>query len=85
MKLTILRKLFKLYGVDPADLIFTLRDENDDSTNTESTGTRFELRRKYWTYALNIIKSENTGRIFPMSMLQKKTGSVGSLESMGST
>lgn len=64
MKLTILRKLFKLYGVDPADLIFTLRDENDDSTNTESTGTRFELRRKYWTYALNIIKSENTGRIF---------------------
>lgn len=63
-KLTILRKLFKLYGVDPADLNFTLRDENDDSTNTESTGTRFELRRKYWTYALNVIKSENTNRIF---------------------
>lgn len=62
--MTILRKLFKLYGVDPADLIFTLRDENDDSTNTESTGTRFELRRKYWTYALNVIKSENTNRIF---------------------
>lgn len=64
MKLAILRKLFKLYGVDPADLIFTLRDETDDSTNTESIGARFELRRKYWTYALNIIKSENTSRIF---------------------
>ena len=64
MKLAILRKLFKLYGVDPADLIFTLRDETDDSTNTESIGARFELRRKYWTYALNIIKSENTNRIF---------------------
>lgn len=63
-KLAILRKLFKLYGVDPADLIFTLRDETDDSTNTESIGARFELRRKYWTYALNIIKSENTNRIF---------------------
>ena len=64
MKLAILRKLFKLYGVDPADLIFTLRDETDDSTNMESIGTRFELRRKYWTYALNIIRSENTNRIF---------------------
>ena len=64
MKLAILRKLFMLYGVDPADLIFTLRDETDDSTNTESIGARFELRRKYWTYALNIIKSENTSRIF---------------------
>lgn len=63
-KLAILRKLFKLYGVDPADLIFTLRDETDDSTNTESIGARFELRRKYWTYALNIIKSENINRIF---------------------
>lgn len=64
MKLAILRKLFKLYGVDPADLIFTLRDETDDSTNKESIGARFELRRKYWTYALNIIKPENTNRIF---------------------
>ena len=63
-KLAILRKLFKLYGVDPADLIFTLRDETDDSISTESIGARFELRRKYWTYALNIIKSENTNRIF---------------------
>ena len=63
-KLAILRKLFKLYGVDPADLIFTLRDETDDSISTESIGARFELRRKYWTYALNIIKSENTSRIF---------------------
>lgn len=64
MKLAILRKLFKLYGVDPADLIFTLRDETDDSISTESIGARFELRRKYWTYALNIIRSENTNRIF---------------------
>lgn len=64
MKLAILRKLFKLYGVDPADLIFTLRDETDDSISTESIGARFELRRKYWTYALNIIKPENTSRIF---------------------
>ncbi len=63
-KLAILRKFFKLYGVDPTDLIFTLRDDSDDSSDTESTGARFELRRKYWTYALNIIKFENADKIF---------------------
>ena len=53
-KLSILNRVFKLYDADPSDLVFYLRDENE-STEDEA-GTRYELRRKYWTYALNLIK-----------------------------
>ena len=52
-KLSVLNKLFALYDVDPSDLVFFLRDENDSSD--EEIGTRYELRRKYWTYALDFI------------------------------
>lgn len=53
-KLSVLNRLFKLYDEDPADLIFYLRDENE--LNTDEPGSRYELRRKYWTYALPVIK-----------------------------
>ncbi len=52
-KLSVLNKVFALYNVDPADLIFFLRDENE--TNEDEIGTRYELRRKYWAYALELI------------------------------
>lgn len=52
-KLSVLNRLFKLYGADPTDLVFYLRDENDNAE--EEAGTRYELRRKYWTYALEHI------------------------------
>ncbi len=53
-KLSVLSRLFKLYDEDPADLVFYLRDENE--ANADEPGSRHELRRKYWTYALPIIQ-----------------------------
>lgn len=53
-KLSVLSRLFKLYDEDPADLVFYLRDENE--ANEDEPGSRYELRRKYWTYALPIIQ-----------------------------
>lgn len=52
-KLSVLNKIFALYDVDPSDLVFFLRDQNESSD--EEIGTRYELRRKYWTYALEFI------------------------------
>lgn len=55
-KLSILNRLYKLYGMDPTDLVFYLRDSNDKE---DEKGTRFEIRRRYWEYALKFIKEEN--------------------------
>lgn len=55
-KLTVLNRLYKLYGMDPTDLVFYLRDSNDKEAEK---GTRFEIRRRYWGYALKFIKEEN--------------------------
>lgn len=56
-KLSVLNKVFKLYDADPSDLVFYLRDENESAE--EESGTRYELRRKYWAYALDFIKEIN--------------------------
>ena len=53
-KLSVLSRLFKLYDEDPADLVFYLRDESE--ADSDEPGSRFELRRKYWTYALPVIQ-----------------------------
>lgn len=53
-KLSVLSRVFKLYDADPTDLVFYLRDENEGVE--DEVGTRYELRRKYWTYALDYIK-----------------------------
>ena len=55
-KLSVLNRLYKLYGMDPTDLVFYLRDSNDKE---DEKGTRFEIRRRYWGYALKFIKEEN--------------------------
>lgn len=52
-KLSNLNKLFNLYGIDASELTFYLRDENDD--NESELGTRYEVRRRYWTHALKYI------------------------------
>lgn len=54
MKISMLKKFFKLYGADPADLVFYLRE--DAENHNDEIGTRYEVRRKYWTYALGFIK-----------------------------
>lgn len=54
MKTSILRRPFKLYNVDPSDLIFYLRDENDEAV-TGDTNEKQTLRKRYWTYSLDAI------------------------------
>lgn len=61
MKISLLRKLFKLYGAEPSHLVFYLKD--DTETTSDEAGTRYEVRRKYWAYALPMIQKahEDTG------------------------
>lgn len=58
-KLYLLTQVFDLYHLDPSDLVFYLRDENTETE--DEAGTRYEVRRKYWTYALEVIKQEYGG------------------------
>ena len=53
-KLSVLNKVFRLYDANPSDLAFYLRDENESAE--DEAGTRCEMLRKYWIYALEIIK-----------------------------
>lgn len=61
LRLSVLNKLFKMYGADPIDLVFYLREGND---NAEEVGTRYELRRKYWTFALAYIHAVHGDNCF---------------------
>lgn len=56
LKLSLLRRFFKLYNADPTDLVFYLRDDSE-STDDELTGTRYELRKRYWACALDFIQA----------------------------
>ena len=63
-KISMLRKFFKAYGANEADLVFYLKDSNVDTAAQES-GTRYELRRRYWAFALPYIQqahNDETGR-----------------------
>lgn len=59
MKVSVLRRLFALYKADPMDLVFCLKDA--DSKKTEEIGC-YEIRRRYWTYALPVIRERNAHR-----------------------
>lgn len=56
LKISILRRLFALFHADPIDLVFYLRDSGQDKTADQN---RFDLRQRYWTYALPIIREAN--------------------------
>ncbi len=56
MKLSMLRKLFALYGAEPMDLVFFLKDAQAEKT---TDAQRYDLRKRYWTYALPIIQQQN--------------------------
>lgn len=60
-KLSVLRRVFKMYDADPMDMVFYLRDENEGVEN--ESGTRYELHSKYWTYALEHIKQAHRGMV----------------------
>ncbi len=54
LKISLLKRFFKLYGAEPSDLVFYLREDHD--ADEEALEGRFELRKRYWTYALDFIK-----------------------------
>jgi len=54
-KITILRKLFASYGAYPMDLVFYLKDSEAKLTSAK----RYDVRKRYWEYALPIIQSRN--------------------------
>lgn len=55
-KLSILRKVLKLFNVDLEELVFYLKDEETEEKAEKSEAARFELRRRYWTFALPYIQ-----------------------------
>ena len=59
IKMSILRRLFALYGLDPMDLVFFLRDEDNNKAAEES---RYELRKRYWSYALPMLQAAHSHR-----------------------
>lgn len=72
VKISMLRKFFKVYGANPEDLVFYLKDGTEDDQEDE-IGTRYELRRRYWSFALPLIQqAHGEGKSF--------SGCVGSKE-----
>lgn len=59
MKVSILRRLFALYDADPMDLVFYLKDPDSEK---EAEIHRYELRKRYWAYALPVIQAQNAER-----------------------
>lgn len=56
-KINALRRFFVLYGKDPSDLILYIKEGSD--SDDELNESRFEIRKKYWTYALDLIQEAN--------------------------
>ena len=52
-----MRRFFVLYGKDPSDLILYIKEGSD--SDDELNESRFEIRKKYWTYALDLIQEAN--------------------------
>lgn len=54
LKISLLKRFFKLYDAEPSDLVFYLKEDNN--TDEEELEGRFELRKRYWAFALEYIK-----------------------------
>lgn len=59
MKMSLLRRLFVLYDADPMDLVFYLKDAESEKV---AEAGRYEIRKRYWTYALPMIQKQNAHR-----------------------
>ncbi len=59
LKISVLRRLFALYNADPIDLVFYLKDQESEKM---AEADRFEIRKRYWTYALPIIQKQHIHR-----------------------
>lgn len=56
-KLNTLRRFFVLFGADPADLVFYLKDQ-EEAKGAGDRPERYEIRKKYWTFALPYIQEK---------------------------
>lgn len=56
LKISILRKLFVRYGEDASNLVFYLKDHEHE---TEAEEHRYDLRMRYWVFALPIIQEKH--------------------------
>ena len=56
-KLNTLRKFFQMFGADPTDLVFYLKEQND-TESAEDMPERYEIRKRYWAFALPYIKAQ---------------------------
>ena len=56
-KINTLRKFFSLFGVDPSELVFYLRDQSAPEVQ-ENTQSLNAIRKKYWTVALPMIQAK---------------------------
>ena len=54
-KLNTLRKFFSAFGADPAELVFFLKD-TDNNQHTDGDLERYDIRKRYWAYALPMIR-----------------------------
>lgn len=59
LKMSVLRRLFVLYDADPMDLVFYLKDAESEKI---AEASRYEIRKRYWTYALPIIQKQHAHR-----------------------
>lgn len=57
LKISLLKRFFKLYDAELSDLVFYLKDDNN--ADGEEFEGRFELRKRYWKFALEYIKQTN--------------------------
>ncbi len=54
LKISLLKRFFKLYDTEASDLVFYLKDDNN--ADEDELEGRFELRKRYWAFALKSIK-----------------------------
>lgn len=59
MKVLILRELFKMFNFGLDDLVLIIKEGTEDSKSIEEVKEWREIRRRYWTYALPIVREHN--------------------------
>ncbi|MDO5145653.1 MAG: DUF4268 domain-containing protein [Eubacteriales bacterium] len=59
LKMSILRRIFALYQADPMDLVFYLKDPD---VKKASDAGRYDIRKRYWEYALPVIQEQHIFR-----------------------
>ena len=61
-KINCLRKFFHLFNANPEDLLFYLKSQDNDD-NSDNIPERYELRKKYWAFALSYIQKHHENKV----------------------